>query len=267
MKHICLACHKPLTGQRRKWCSNACQVRARNNQINGKPLEARKWIPQNDCGWCGNPVVNRGPQAKHCSSQCRIKYSHEQQRKRNQSHRRAKGLPLPGDVVPCANPQCFNAAIYAHVQAYCSDDCQRYVQSNKHWLGQGPSSRIYFYPCPDCATPVLHRFRNGSHKVCPMCRVVRNQSINARKNHARRTTGPAPLSVFQIAKRDGNRCHICCRKVNMDLSGMAKWGPTIEHILPVSQGGTNEPDNLALAHRHCNVARGNRGHSQLLLVA
>jgi 5-methylcytosine-specific restriction endonuclease McrA len=97
--------------------------------------------------------------------------------------------------------------------------------------------------------------------------VIRNKAINARKNHARRTVGPPALSVHQIAERDGNRCHICSRKVNMTWSGMAKWGPTIEHILPVSQGGTNEPGNLALAHRHCNTARGNRGHSQLLLVA
>jgi hypothetical protein len=267
MKRTCLACHKPLTGQQRKWCSKACSQRAYANTKYGRPTDTRTWIPQDTCAQCGRSTSSRGACAKYCSKRCGAKAHYELQLKRKHETKRRQGLPIPGDIVPCANPQCFNAAIYVNLRAFCSDDCQQYVQWNKHWLGEGPSSRVYFYACPDCSAPVLHRARNGSHKVCPPCRVVRNMGINGRKNHARRTAGPSALSVHQIAERDGTRCHICCRKVNMALSGLAKWGPTIEHILPVSQGGTNDPSNLALAHRHCNTARGNRGHSQLVLVA
>ena len=90
---------------------------------------------------------------------------------------------------------------------------------------------------------------------------------DTKKNHQRRAAGQLLMTVESLAKRDGNRCHICHRKVDMNLSGKTKWGPTIEHIVPVSLGGTNDSDNLVLAHRYCNVARGNRGHTQLLLVA
>lgn len=31
---------------------------------------------------------------------------------------------------------------------------------------------------------------------------------------------------------------------------------TIEHIVPLSQGGTHHESNLRLAHKRCNVARG-----------
>jgi predicted nucleic acid-binding Zn ribbon protein len=267
MKRTCLACHKPLTGQQRKWCCNACQQRAADNMKKGKPSDSRMWTPLGNCAMCGKSTSNRGPQAKYCSQRCKWDADHEQQRRRIHAAKRRQGLPIPGDIVPCANPQCFNAAIYINLRAFCSDACQEYVQSNKHWLGEGPSCRVYLYRCPDCSTPILARASNGSHKVCPPCRVIRNKAINARKSHARRASGPPVLSVNEIAERDGCRCHICNRKVDMSLSGKAKWGPTIEHIIPVSQGGTNDPGNLALAHRYCNTARGNRGHSQLLLVA
>jgi 5-methylcytosine-specific restriction endonuclease McrA len=31
---------------------------------------------------------------------------------------------------------------------------------------------------------------------------------------------------------------------------------TIEHLIPLSEGGSNEPDNIALACRPCNLQRG-----------
>jgi len=267
MERTCLACHKPLVGSQRKWCSNACTQRAHYNKNAGRPLDARTWVPATRCAWCQADITCRGPQARYCSSRCKLDADHHAQLVRTHQARQHDGLPIPGDIVPCANPQCFNAAIYANLRAFCSSRCQQYVQSNKHWLGEGPSSRVYFYPCPDCSAPILSRVRNGSHKVCQPCRIMRNKAINARKNHARRAAGAAVLSVADIAERDGCRCHICHRKVDLSLSGKAKWGPTIEHIVPVSLGGTNDPGNLALAHRHCNTARGNRGESQLLLVA
>lgn len=222
---------------------------------------------QSTCLFCGGSMDKAVPQARYCSQRCRWDAGHRRQTNQARQAKRDAGLPLPGDVVLCENPQCFNAAVYFASRAFCSDTCQNYFQSNKHWLGEGPSCRIYIRLCPDCDAPVTMRHKGGTIRVCKVCRVIRNQAINARKNHARRTAGPPALSVNEIAARDGCRCHICNCKVDMTLSGMAKWGPTIEHIVPVSHGGTNEPANLALAHRYCNTARGNQGHSQLTLVA
>jgi hypothetical protein len=33
---------------------------------------------------------------------------------------------------------------------------------------------------------------------------------------------------------------------------------TIDHVIPISKGGTDEPDNLALSCFHCNRKKGNR---------
>jgi 5-methylcytosine-specific restriction endonuclease McrA len=33
---------------------------------------------------------------------------------------------------------------------------------------------------------------------------------------------------------------------------------TWDHVLPVSKGGSNKQENLMLAHRECNIRRGDR---------
>lgn len=45
----------------------------------------------------------------------------------------------------------------------------------------------------------------------------------------------------------GGRCWLCGHL----------GADTLDHVVPVSKGGTNDPDNLRPAHRACNSARGN----------
>jgi len=35
-------------------------------------------------------------------------------------------------------------------------------------------------------------------------------------------------------------------------------GPSIDHLVPVSKGGTDDDENLYLAHLMCNKRRGNK---------
>jgi 5-methylcytosine-specific restriction endonuclease McrA len=53
-------------------------------------------------------------------------------------------------------------------------------------------------------------------------------------------------------------CAWCGREIDLALSGKDPLGPTIDHILPRSKGGTNRPDHLQPMHRQCNERRGNR---------
>lgn len=55
-----------------------------------------------------------------------------------------------------------------------------------------------------------------------------------------------------IAQRDGFHCYLC----NKHFTDKAP--PTIDHYIPLSRGGDWHIDNLKLAHRICNVRKGNR---------
>ncbi len=69
----------------------------------------------------------------------------------------------------------------------------------------------------------------------------------------------APVSVETIWNRDRGICGICDRKVKENEA-------SLDHILPVSQGGTHEPRNVRLAHIRCNKQRQHRGAAQLRLL-
>ena len=55
-----------------------------------------------------------------------------------------------------------------------------------------------------------------------------------------------------VARRAGHRCEYC------RLSQALPIQPSfhVEHIIPQKHGGTDRPDNLALACHHCNLAKG-----------
>jgi len=59
-----------------------------------------------------------------------------------------------------------------------------------------------------------------------------------------------------IAKRNSGvvPCFVCLTHVPKNLA-------TLEHILPLSKGGTNEMANLSISHAKCNHARGNLEHT------
>lgn len=267
MQKVCLACLQPLVGLQRKWCSDKCAWRGNRNFRQRKKIDARTWIPQSICVRCGQSIEGRGPQAKYCSTRCKWDSDHELQTLRLRQRRAAEGKPLPGDIVPCGNSMCGNQATYVSGQPYCAPRC-RNIANRYRVEGMwptGPHSRIYIDGCPDCGVLVTRKSRVP--KRCQPCSQIANRAIDARKNHKRRAAGRIEMSIRDLANRDGERCHLCRRKIDTTLPGTAKWGATIDHILPVSCGGTNEASNLALAHRHCNTARGNRQPAQMLLTA
>lgn len=55
-----------------------------------------------------------------------------------------------------------------------------------------------------------------------------------------------------LSKRDGYHCFIC----NGEFGKKEK--PTIDHWIPLSKGGSWDIENLRLAHKQCNLWKGDR---------
>lgn len=53
---------------------------------------------------------------------------------------------------------------------------------------------------------------------------------------------------LRILIRDGYCCQYCG----------SENATTVDHVLPISKGGTDDPDNLVAACTRCNYSKGNR---------
>lgn len=65
-----------------------------------------------------------------------------------------------------------------------------------------------------------------------------------------------PSRRYGIYRRDGWVCQICMEPVDPDLPPGTPWSASLDHILPRSEGGSNDDANLRLAHFNCNTERG-----------
>lgn len=70
-----------------------------------------------------------------------------------------------------------------------------------------------------------------------------------------------------ILERDGWRCGICGTRIGKSFKAPHPRSRSVDHIVPLSEGGDDTAANKRAAHLGCNVRRGNRGgNEQLALI-
>lgn len=72
-----------------------------------------------------------------------------------------------------------------------------------------------------------------------------------------------------LRARDGDSCHLCDDVIDFSLKRPEPLSRSVDHIVPVSQGGSPDVENLRLAHLLCNMRRRTRpvGEARLMLRA
>ncbi len=83
--------------------------------------------------------------------------------------------------------------------------------------------------------------------MCNPCRARTRRGIHISKTDR--------LSVYE---RDSWVCGFCSEGVLPDAPRNGPWSATLDHIIPRSLGGSDDPTNLRIAHRYCNSVRSNR---------
>ena len=91
--------------------------------------------------------------------------------------------------------------------------------------------------------------RANPEKVARYRRERRARELGAEKG--------IPYTSSEIFERDNWICQLCEEPV-IEKDATQKLGPTIDHIIPLSKGGTECKTNVQLAHMACNSSKGNR---------
>lgn len=145
----------------------------------------------------------------------------------------------PGPCIVCGSP----TGVERGRRKYCSARCTQYAQRH----GARPIGKVDCQACGceiDLASPTrAGQFRRIDTKLCDRCRVDRRKH---------------PMSVRELAERDGTLCGICSEAVDMAATAPDPFRPSVDHKTPRARGGAHSPENLQLAHLWCNQVKSDR---------
>lgn len=258
-----------------------------------------------NCAECGKELTGKH-QSKYCSRDCMWAYQRRERAIASEAKRtricEACGKEF---VMPFMSSKAMRGEIKAGL--YCSRKCRwdaiRKPEVKKVWYCKvcGKEMTVYTVYCSDECRKEMARqkaliynqhkmlSKTTKERVCHECGCAFYSEYGSKRSafcsdecgvrHARRDAKHIRRERFkdafrdrvykaQIYKRDGFRCQICGRKVNMTVSVPHPLAPTMDHIVALANGGKHEPKNVRLAHFICNSLRGarcSRGGDQLLL--
>ena len=81
----------------------------------------------------------------------------------------------------------------------------------------------------------------------------------ARKKRARKLAAfVAQVDAARVLARDSGTCQLCTRPIDPSLAWPHPMSFSLDHVIPLSRGGTHEPANVQASHFRCNSVKGNR---------
>lgn len=139
------------------------------------------------------------------------------------------------------------------------DGCgQRLPKMHKRW-------------CSPLCRPVGYRPGVSHEKVCAWCSkrftTTRSRKLTcspgcseSRKRGRQYQYGSKLQKTVKrkILDRDGWRCYLCQRPIPKSKVWPHPLSGTVDHVMPWSAGGSDDPSNLRAAHWHCNEEKGDR---------
>lgn len=95
------------------------------------------------------------------------------------------------------------------------------------------------------------------HRASPAFKAGRRR-LKRRRKAQQRGGERVPYRDADIFERDRWRCRLCGRPVHRSQQVPHPQAATIDHIVPVAQGGADAPWNVQCAHFLCNSRKGDR---------
>lgn len=259
----CKQCGNEFSGRKKKYCSESCRYDYRNENKKHKKRckncnvifmsrnseqrfcnkKCAAYFIQNksklnNCSYCENKFKSKIRQ-KFCSDKCKYLFY----KKREFSDRRCK--------------EC-NKKLNHYQRIYCSKKCMN------------DSVRIHSYKCDYCHNKFTGQ-KDRANKFCSRECFYKAIGANPKefKYNSYLTDASSikrakyyrvryeKIELLEVFERDQWKCGICHEKVDNSIVWPDKKSVSLDHIIPLSKGGTHTYDNVQCSHLGCNIKKQN----------
>lgn len=230
-----------------RFCGESCRYAAKSKRPGAAGRKAkwqREWLSRqrSTCLWCGHGFA--GYKKRWCSAECRTA---ERYRDKSSPVRRCDW---------CARWHYDNGKPHCSVE--CGVRLYDLTRRQQFWL-------IEWRHCPTCDEVFPRAAHHPKSTMCRRCTTRANRAKDKARRRGATTCGEA-FTVQEIGERDGWLCHLCGDPVANREYNFGPLDPTIDHLVPVADGGDHTRANVKLAHMICNATRQTGGIVQLQLI-
>ena len=112
--------------------------------------------------------------------------------------------------------------------------------------------------CSGCNKTIPQTARADKKWCSDVCAsIVRGHTSNTQRR-IRTTEEIESFKRIDVYERDNWICQLCKKPVNPNLSYPNPLCASLDHVIPLSRGGSHKTTNVQLAHLRCNTSRGNK---------
>lgn len=253
-ERTCAFCGAPFVAPKRTSIQRFCSISCGQKGITRPPKS---------CATCGALFVPLGNKAKHCDG-CAPR-------------RQAGGSGNVRHRIRC-EWCCQHKLVTKRSARFCSHRCYRHWEAWNSRPVHGPlrpasvvpltrwpqkldrgrieSSGRTFYsgPCRRCGEQFTIIDQAASSYCSLKCQ--RADGKDRRRALKRGAAGGELVYRKRIFERDRWICQLCGQRVKRSAVAPHPKSPTIDHIVPLAEGGKHEPANVQCAHFICNALKG-----------
>lgn len=255
---VCERCGREFVARRpeARFCGAECRDAAKYQRPESKARKvkaSKAWLQRQRhvCEWCGHEFS--GYPKRWCSAECK-----SAERYRNHSSPVNWSCPVP----PRRRCDWCARWYYDNGKPHCSVECGAHLydlaRRQRFWL-------IEWRHCTTCDEVFPRAVHHAKSTMCRSCTIRARRAKDKARRRGATTCGEA-FTVQEIGERDGWLCHLCGDPVVNREYNFGSLDPTIDHLVPVADGGEHTRANVKLAHMICNAKRQTGGNVQLQLI-